>query len=70
MRSTARSRSSAFRWDLDRAAFEVTALHDGRATTLRDAILAHGGEAEIVRDRFFDLSDAKRDAVTGFLKGL
>jgi CxxC motif-containing protein (DUF1111 family) len=23
-------------------------LHDGRAATLRDAILAHGGEAEIV----------------------
>ena len=45
-------------------------LHDGRATTLRDAILAHGGEAEIVRERFFDLPDAQRDAVTSFLNGL
>jgi CxxC motif-containing protein (DUF1111 family) len=30
-------------------------LHDGRAATLRDAILVHGGEGEIVRDRFFNL---------------
>ena len=29
-------------------------LHDGRAGNLRDAILAHGGEGEIVRNRFFD----------------
>jgi len=45
-------------------------LHDGRATTLRDAILAHGGEAEIVRDRFFDLSEANREAIYRFLGSL
>jgi Di-haem oxidoreductase, putative peroxidase len=32
-------------------------LHDGCAATLRDAIQAHGGEAEIVRNRFFDLDE-------------
>jgi len=45
-------------------------LHDGRATTLRDAVLAHGGEAEIVRDRFFDLSEANREAIYRFLGSL
>jgi CxxC motif-containing protein (DUF1111 family) len=29
-------------------------LHDGRAATLRAAIQAHGGEGEIVRNRFFN----------------
>jgi CxxC motif-containing protein (DUF1111 family) len=37
---------------------------------LRDAILAHGGEGEIVRDRFFDLSDADREAIYRFLNSL
>jgi uncharacterized integral membrane protein (TIGR00698 family) len=45
-------------------------LHDGRASTLRDAILAHGGEAEIVRKRFFGLSEADRQAIYEFLGGL
>jgi len=42
-------------------------LHDGRAETLRDAILAHGGEAEIVRQRFFDLDEAEQRQVLIFL---
>ena len=42
--------------------FRTRFLHDGRATTLRDAIVAHGGEAEIVVERFLDLNeDAKRE---------
>ncbi len=45
-------------------------LHDGRAETLRDAILAHGGEAEIVRQRFFDLDDAEQRQVLAFLRTL
>jgi uncharacterized integral membrane protein (TIGR00698 family) len=45
-------------------------LHDGRATTLRDAVLAHGGEAQIVRERFFGFSDAKRESVYRFLNAL
>ena len=31
-------------------------LHDGRVTSLRDAILLHGGEARAARDRFAALS--------------
>jgi Di-haem oxidoreductase, putative peroxidase/Conserved hypothetical protein 698 len=42
-------------------------LHDGRAATLRDAILAHGGEGEIVRDRFFNLDAKDQQAILKFL---
>ena len=45
-------------------------LHDGRAVTLRDAILAHGGEGEIVRNRFFNLNEADQQAILVFLGGL
>jgi uncharacterized integral membrane protein (TIGR00698 family) len=45
-------------------------LHDGRASTLRDAILAHGGEAEVVRDRFFSLSREDQEAAMRFLSNL
>jgi CxxC motif-containing protein (DUF1111 family) len=45
-------------------------LHDGRAATLRDAVYAHGGTAQIVRDRFFDLGDADRQAILDFVAKL
>lgn len=45
-------------------------LHDGRATTLRDAIAAHGGEAQIVRDRFLELNERDMQAMYRFLNGL
>ncbi len=45
-------------------------LHDGRATTLRDAIVAHGGEGEIVRDRFLRLSPTEQADVYRFLDSL
>ena len=45
-------------------------LHDGRATTLRDAVLARGGEAQVVRDRFFRLDNGEREAVYRFLSAL
>jgi len=45
-------------------------LHDGRADTLRDAVLAHGGEALVVRDRFFDLDESERREVYDFLASL
>ena len=32
-------------------------LHDGRATTLADAIRMHGGEAEDARGAFVDLDE-------------
>lgn len=45
-------------------------LHDGRATTLEQAVEAHGGEAAGARDRFRALSAADRAALVAFLKSL
>lgn len=45
-------------------------LHDGRAPTLEDAILAHGGEASPARDAFAALSDADRAPIRVFLESL
>lgn len=45
-------------------------LHDGRAFTYRDAIIAHGGEAKIVRDRFIDLSQKKKEEIYALLDTL
>jgi len=45
-------------------------LHDGRATTLSEAILFHGGEAQPARDRFEALRDEERSALLGFLRAL
>jgi len=45
-------------------------LHDGRATTLTEAILEHGGEAQASRDAFAALTtSSKRDVIT-FLNNL
>lgn len=45
-------------------------LHDGRARTLMEAILWHGGEAQAQRDAVVGLSQADRDAMTAFLESL
>ena len=45
-------------------------LHDGRARTIDEAILAHGGEAAPARLRFRALSPADREALLAFLGGL
>lgn len=45
-------------------------LHDGRATTLHDAILAHGGEADASRNAYAGLDAASQDDVVAFLKSL
>jgi CxxC motif-containing protein (DUF1111 family) len=45
-------------------------LHDGRAATLLEAVLWHGGEAQPVRDRVKMLSAADRTALVAFLKSL
>jgi CxxC motif-containing protein (DUF1111 family) len=45
-------------------------LHDGRASTLDMAILAHEGEGAIARDRFAKLAPAKRSALMAFLGSL
>lgn len=45
-------------------------LHDGRATTLTEAILWHGGEAQSARDVFQALSDQERRQLLDFLRTL
>jgi CxxC motif-containing protein (DUF1111 family) len=45
-------------------------LHDGRARTVTEAILAHGGEAAAARRRFRLLIPEQRDALLAFLSGL
>jgi uncharacterized integral membrane protein (TIGR00698 family) len=45
-------------------------LHDGRADTLRAAIVAHDGEALIIRDRFIERSAAEQEELYRFLRGL
>jgi CxxC motif-containing protein (DUF1111 family) len=42
-------------------------LHDGRARTVEEAILLHGGEAMASRQRFASLPDADRRAVLEFV---
>jgi hypothetical protein len=42
-------------------------LHDGRATTLEEAIEFHGGEAQGARDAFLALGPADRDELLVFL---
>lgn len=45
-------------------------LHDGRARSLAEAILAHGGEGEKSRDGFNALPSADRAALVRFLRSL
>jgi CxxC motif-containing protein (DUF1111 family) len=45
-------------------------LHDGRATSLEQAVELHGGEATGARDRFHALPAADRAALIAFLKAL
>ncbi len=45
-------------------------LHDGRTTSLTDAIRLHGGEASGVRDRFFNLPLSQRADLIAFLQSL
>lgn len=45
-------------------------LHDGRARTLEEAILWHGGEAFQAKERFVNLSSTERSALLAFLRSL
>jgi CxxC motif-containing protein (DUF1111 family) len=45
-------------------------LHDGRARTLEEAILWHGGEAEASEEAFRNMSASDRAALIAFLKSL
>ena len=43
-------------------------LHDGRARTIHDAIVAHGGEAAVVTSRYTSLTPEEVEALTAFLQ--
>ncbi len=45
-------------------------LHDGRARTLTEAILWHGGEAEAAKERFRTMPKPDREALLAFLQSL
>ena len=45
-------------------------LHDGRARIIVEAILAHGGEAVAVTQRYRQLSPEDRESLLAFLGGL
>ena len=45
-------------------------LHDGRAATLEEAILLHGGEADASRARFTRLPARARSMLSAFLRSL
>ncbi|AZY49930.1 di-heme oxidoreductase family protein [Bordetella avium] len=48
----------------------ATYLHDGRARTLLEAILWHGGEAQAARDRVVAMTPAERADLIRFLESL
>ncbi len=50
--------------------FSETFLHDGRATSIEEAIRLHGGEAAAARDRFAALPGEDRAALLAFLTAL
>jgi CxxC motif-containing protein (DUF1111 family) len=45
-------------------------LHDGRATTLTEAILEHGGEADFTRSAFAALSLKEQQDLIAFLNNM
>jgi CxxC motif-containing protein (DUF1111 family) len=45
-------------------------LHDGRATTIDQAIREHGGESAASEQRYEKLSPSDRNALLAFLRGL
>jgi CxxC motif-containing protein (DUF1111 family) len=51
-------------------ASKVGYLHDGRARTLTEAVMWHGGEALASRNRFAALPTADRQALLAFLRSL
>jgi CxxC motif-containing protein (DUF1111 family) len=48
----------------------TTFLHDGRASTVSDAILAHDGQAQRARNRFAGLNQTQRAQLLAFLSTL
>lgn len=60
-------------WGIGLSAFvtgHTRFLHDGRARSLEEAVLWHGGEALAARDRYRNFTKAERDALLRFLGSL
>jgi CxxC motif-containing protein (DUF1111 family) len=45
-------------------------MHDGRARSIEEAILMHGGEATVSKNKFQNLSQGDKDALIKFLESL
>jgi CxxC motif-containing protein (DUF1111 family) len=45
-------------------------LHDGRAHSIEEAILLHGGEAAKSRNKYNSLTQSEKDALIKFLESL
>jgi CxxC motif-containing protein (DUF1111 family) len=45
-------------------------MHDGRATSIEEAIVAHGGEAEVSKLNYQQLSLLEQDQLIAFLMSL
>ena len=50
-----------------RVAERTRFLHDGRALTLTQAVMAHGGQAQAAKDAFLNLDSITRQALLNFL---
>ncbi|HYK41532.1 MAG TPA: di-heme oxidoredictase family protein [Thermoanaerobaculia bacterium] len=48
----------------------TTLLHDGRATTVEQAILAHDGQGRKARDRFTRMTSMEKSQLLAFLGSL
>jgi len=55
---------------LDEVNGYIRLLHDGRARSIEEAILWHGGEAKAARDGFTKLGKTERDDLVAFLRSL
>jgi CxxC motif-containing protein (DUF1111 family) len=42
-------------------------LHDGRARSIQDAVLWHGGQASKARERFMRLKESERRALESWI---
>ncbi|MFL0810253.1 MAG: hypothetical protein K6L76_07550 [Agarilytica sp.] len=49
---------------------EATFLHDGRARTIMEAVLWHGGEAEAAKQAVLEFNVIERDKCLAFLNDL
>ncbi len=72
-RATGREWRTAPLWGVgmtERVSGHTQFLHDGRARSLLEAILWHGGEAEAARDQVVSMPKVDRDALIRFLESL